>query len=118
RPYHPAYHPFKWRGWWAFGTGALGDMACHTVNMPYMALDLRDPVSVQAETSGHNKQTYPGFSIITFEFPARGNRGPVKMLWYDGKKKPPENLLGEHPMAESGCLVIGEKGSLYAPGDY
>ncbi|MCL6644621.1 MAG: Gfo/Idh/MocA family oxidoreductase [Dehalococcoidia bacterium] len=46
RPYHPAYHPFKWRGWWAFGTGALGDMACHTLNMPFMALDLRDPVAV------------------------------------------------------------------------
>jgi predicted dehydrogenase len=64
RPYHPAYHPFKWRGWWAFGTGALGDMACHTLNMPYMALDLRDPVSVQATTSGHNMETFPAWSVI------------------------------------------------------
>ena len=53
------YHPFAWRGWWDFGTGALGDMACHAVNMPYMALNLRDPVSVQAETSGHNKDSFP-----------------------------------------------------------
>jgi hypothetical protein len=59
RPYHSAYHPFKWRGWWAFGTGALGDMACHTLNMPYMGLDLRDPTSLQAVTSGHNLETYP-----------------------------------------------------------
>jgi predicted dehydrogenase len=118
RPYNAGYHPFKWRGWWEFGTGALGDMACHTVNMPYMALDLRDPVSVQAETAGHNKEIYPGWSVITFEFPARGDRGPVKMIWYDGKKLPPENLLGEHPMANSGALIIGAKGSLYAPGDY
>ena len=71
RPYANGYHPFAWRGWWDFGTGALGDMACHTVNMPYMALDLRDPISIQAECSGHNRDSYPKWSIITFEFPAR-----------------------------------------------
>jgi predicted dehydrogenase len=118
RPYNGGYHPFKWRGWWDFGTGALGDMACHTVNMPYMALELRDPVSVQAESPGHNKETYPGWSIINFEFPARGDRGPVKMVWYDGKKLPPESLLGGNQMRDSGALIVGEKGSLYAPGDY
>ena len=52
-------HPFAWRGWWDFGSGALGDMACHTVNMPFMALDLRDPTAVQATTSGHNGDSYP-----------------------------------------------------------
>ena len=60
RPYaRGIYHPFAWRGWWDFGTGALGDMACHTVNMPFAALNLRDPISVVAKTSGHNKETYP-----------------------------------------------------------
>ena len=84
-----AYHPFAWRGWWDFGTGALGDMACHTLNMPFMALDLRDPISVQAETSGHNKDSYPKWSIITFEFPATDKRPAVKVFWYDGGKRPP-----------------------------
>ncbi len=118
RPYHEAYHPFKWRGFWDFGTGALGDMACHTLNMPFMALDLRDPVAVSAETSGHNKETYPAWSIIDFDFPARGNRGPVKLKWYDGGKRPDPTLLsGEQPVA-SGALVVGDEGKLYSTGDY
>lgn len=119
RPYNPIYHPFKWRGWWDFGTGALGDMACHTVNMPYMALDMRDPTSVQAITSGHNHDSYPSWSVITFEFPKLGERAPLNFKWYDGGKKPDEALLqGKAKMQNSGCLVIGDKGSLYAPGDY
>jgi len=118
RPYHQAYHPFKWRGYWDFGTGALGDMACHTLNMPYMALQLSDPTSVQAETDGHDGDFYPGFSIINFEFPAKGDRPAVKLVWYDGKKLPPVELLNGAPMHESGALIIGDKGSLYAPGDY
>src|SRR5207237_5564717 len=67
RPYADGYHGFAWRGWWDFGTGALGDMACHTMNMPFMALDLRNPVSVQAQTSGHNRDSYPSWSIIRYE---------------------------------------------------
>ena len=118
RPFHPAYHPFKWRGWWDFGTGALGDMACHTLNMPFMALNLRDPISVQAETSGHNKETYPAWSVIDFQFPERDGRGPVMFVWYDGGKRPDESLLQGSPMQSSGALIIGEKGTLYAPGDY
>ena len=118
RPYHPDYHPFKWRGWWDFGTGALGDMACHTLNMPYMALDLKDPVWIQAETSGHNEETYPAWSIINFLYPATDKRGEVKLVWYDGKKLPPQDLIGDNKMASSGALIIGDKGKLYAPGDY
>jgi len=118
RPYANGYHTFAWRGWWDFGTGALGDMACHTVNMPYMALNLRDPIAVQAECSGHNKDSYPKWSIITFDYPAQGKRPPVKLFWYDGGKKPDADLLEGKKMEGSGCLVIGEKGKLYGPGDY
>lgn len=118
RPFANGYHPFAWRGWWDFGTGALGDMACHTVNMPYMALDLRDPTSVQAETSGHNRDSYPKWSIIKFEFPKNEKRGALTMTWYDGGKKPSKDLIDGKDPSGSGALVIGDKGKLYAPGDY
>lgn len=118
RPYAKGYHPFAWRGWWDFGTGALGDMACHTANMPFMALDLRDPVSVQAETSGHNQQSYPKWSIIKFEFAGNDKRGPVNLTWYDGGKLPEPALLDGKTPSESGAVIIGEKGKLFSPNDY
>jgi hypothetical protein len=92
-------------------------MACHTVNLPFRALDLRDPISVQAETSGHNKDSYPKWSVITFEFPATDSRPAVKMVWYDGGKRPSKDLFdGEEP-GGSGSLMIGQKGKLLSPGD-
>ncbi len=118
RPYANGYHPFAWRSWWDFGSGALGDMACHTVNFPYIALNLRDPVAVQAETSGHNGDYFPKWSIINFDFPELDGRPPVKFTWYDGGKRPDRELLEGESVNKSGCLVIGEKGKLYAPGDY
>jgi predicted dehydrogenase len=136
RPYSAAYHPFKWRGWWDFGTGALGDMGCHTINMPYHALDLRDPISVQAVTSGHNKETYPAWSIVTCQFGERNGRAPVAYTWYDGGKRPEttafqkaeEVALSRNSDEKkskslkrqliSGCFVLGTKGWLLAPGDY
>jgi predicted dehydrogenase len=118
RPYAPGYHPFAWRGWWDFGSGALGDMACHTVNMPYMALDLRDPVAVVATTSGHNRDSYPKWSIITYDFPASGQRAPCQMIWYDGGEKPSPDLFSGEQVSETGVLLIGDKGKLFAPGDY
>jgi len=119
RPYSPGYHPFAWRGWWDFGTGALGDMACHTLNMPFMGLNLRDPVSVQAETSGHNKDSYPKRSKIVYEFPGNDQRGPVTMYWYDGGNMPEESLFGDGlKRSRTGSLIIGEKGQLHSIGDY
>jgi len=118
RPYAQGYHPFAWRGWWDFGTGALGDMACHTMNMPFAALDLRDPTSVQAVTSGHNKDSYPKWSVITYEFPANDTRPALKMLWYDGGKRPDKELLDGRNPSGSGCVIIGEKGKIYSPNDY
>ncbi len=118
RPFHPAYHPFNWRGWWDFGTGALGDMACHTLNMPFMALDLRDPISVEAESSGHNKETYPGWSVIRYEFAARGDRPALTLYWHDGGQLPDSSLLDGRKPSRSGALIIGELGKLYSPHDY
>lgn len=125
RPYAKgAYHDFAWRGWWDFGTGALGDMACHTFNMPFMALDLADPTSIQATCSGHNRDSYPQSSQIDFEFPANDWRGACKVVWYDGGNLPSTDLLlglteykktGRSP---SGAVIVGEKGSLYSWGDY
>jgi predicted dehydrogenase len=130
RPYGPGYHPFAWRGFWDFGTGALGDMACHTFNMPFMALNLRDPASVQAVTSGHNTETYPKWSIIDFAFPTLGDRAAVQVKWYDGGKLPDPGLFAGMPgevkknkavpfsVDKSGVMIVGDKDSLYAPGDY
>ncbi|MEK6233469.1 MAG: Gfo/Idh/MocA family oxidoreductase [Planctomycetales bacterium] len=117
RPYSPQYHPFKWRGWWDFGTGALGDMACHTMNMPFMALDLRDPISVEAKSSGHDKDSFPKWSVIQYEFAARGDRPALTMYWHDGGKRPSADLLDGEKPGGSGSLIIGDKGKLYSPGD-
>lgn len=118
RPYANGYHPFAWRGFWDFGTGALGDMACHTSNMAFAALDLRDPISVQANTSGHNGDSFPKWSIITYEFAATDARPAVKMVWYDGGKRPDKELLNGKDASGSGSIIIGDQGKLYSPNDY
>ncbi|MDO4582749.1 MAG: Gfo/Idh/MocA family oxidoreductase [Planctomycetia bacterium] len=119
RPFVPgAYDPFAWRGWWDFGSGALGDMACHTVNVAFAALDIRNPTWVEAITSGHNFDSLPKWSNITFEFPANDWRPGFKFTWMDGGKRPdPELLEGEQPSG-SGLVIIGEKGKFYSKNDY
>ena len=138
RPYkgNKTYHDFAWRGWQDFGTGALGDMACHTSNMPFRALKLGYPTEIEAETSPINKESYPLKSKIRFEFPAREGLVPAQFWWYDGgnprpnspythdgNNKPPkeltsevEEMLGKVP--GSGCLLVGDKGKLFSPDDY
>jgi len=124
RPYSPVYHPFKWRGWLDFGTGALGDMACHTANMAVMAASLFDPITVEAvKNSGIvENETYPKYSVIKFEFPKRGTLPPCVLYWYDGKQYPSRELLDEHigdrRLSGSGSLIIGTKGTLFSPNDY
>ncbi len=124
RPYHPGYHPFNWRGWWDFGTGALGDMACHTANMAFMALKLGYPNTVQAETGPINPETYPAWATVKFQFPARGFLPPVDFFWYEGKMPngeknlPPKDLFHGHKPPGSGSLLVGDKGILYSPNDY
>lgn len=119
RPYHSAYHPFKWRGWLDFGTGALGDMACHTANMAVMALDLFDAKTCVAEHSGIvENETYPKSSKITFQFAATENRPAIPLYWYDGGNLPPAELLQGEKVGRSGSLVVGTEGSLYSKNDY
>src|SRR5207253_3363902 len=86
RPYDRAYHPFNWRGWWDFGTGALGDMACHTANMAFRTLKLGYPTSVVADATDLNPETYPSSAKVTFQFPERDGIPPVTLLWYEGRR--------------------------------
>jgi predicted dehydrogenase len=118
RPYHPAYHPFNWRGWWDFGTGAIGDMACHTMNLPFMALNLEAPSAVSAVSNTPvNNETAPMGCIVTYEFPARGNQPALTMKWYERNLPPRELFHGRNPSG-SGCLIVGANGTLYSPSDY
>jgi predicted dehydrogenase len=136
RPFHPAYHPFRWRGWWDFGTGALGDIGCHALDPVFRALKLGAPESVQASSTPVNTETYPRASMVQYRFGARGAvtsrtdfdprsgfdvRGsdrspaalpPVTLTWYDGGMKPPRpaELDDGVEMGSGGTLYVGEKG--------
>lgn len=118
RPYHPDYVPTKWRAWQDFGTGALGDMGCHILDPSFWALDLGAPESVQATTTHWqpevSSETYPRASIVRFQFPARGNRPPVKLTWSDGRLLPPIPEVFEHgkKLPPSGAILVGEKGCI------
>ncbi len=128
RDYSPEIHPFKWRGFWEFGTGALGDMACHTLNMAYMALNLRNPTSVESEHDPHDNVMYPKSSRIRFEFPQIGDRPALTMYWYDGGRMPDDELIADLPkdvdskgnarVYDSAALLIGDQGKFFSPGDY
>lgn len=116
RPYHPAYHPFSWRGWWDYGTGALGDMGAHILDQPFWALKLGSPKTVQASSTKFTKDSYPVSEVVTYEFPSRGKMPPVKLTWWDGGLMPPrpEELEPGRMMGDSGggALFIGDKGKL------
>jgi predicted dehydrogenase len=133
RPYNPAYLPFKWRGWWDFGTGALGDIGCHAMDPVFRALKLGAPLTVQGASTRVNDETYPLGSMVTYQFPARpaepqainchvkGLSGaaagavampPCKLVWYDGGLRPPrpDGLPEGKPMGDNGRLLVGDKG--------
>ena len=118
RPYHPDYLPWNWRGWTPYGSGAIGDWVCHVVDPSFWALDLDMPTSIQAETDAYDpvKQVdlYPEGSQITYEFPAKGKRGPVKLVWYDGKRgiPRPEGLEAGRNAPETGAVIIGTSGKI------
>ena len=112
RPYHRAYHPFRWRGWWDFGTGALGDIGCHSFDPVFRALKLKYPSSVQAVSTLVNDETYPLGSMVTYDFPAREEMPPVRLIWYDGGLRPPRIPCIDQGMqlGAGGVLYIGSKG--------
>jgi predicted dehydrogenase len=116
------YHSFQHRGWWDFGTGALGDMACHQLTVPFASCGLRDPISVVAKTTGHDFDSFPASSIIKFEFPETKERPAIPFYWYDRKgNKPPAEVFskwGIDKVSDSGVLVVGEKGAFYSADDY
>jgi predicted dehydrogenase len=114
RPYNPAYLPFRWRGWWDFGTGALGDIGCHSIDPVARALKLGSPISVQASSTRVNEETYPLGSMVTYQFPARGDMPPLRLVWYDGGLRPPrpEELEDDDLMGDNGRLLIGDHGKI------
>jgi len=107
------YHPFVWRGWWEFGTGALGDIAPHMWSPAYWGLELDAPASVEVvETSGPVTEMFPAAAVLRFNFPARGDRPAVPVYWYDGGKRPSPEMVGIDAVPNGGHLIVGTKAVL------
>ena len=121
KPYHPDVCHFNWRGWRDYGTGAVGDMGAHLIDHPFWALELGQPLTVQASSTAYSDDAYPLATVVTYEFPARGTRPPVKMTWMDGGLTPPrpDEMEPGRRMGTggSGVLYYGDKGILMH-GDY
>lgn len=112
--YNNVYHPFNFRGWWDFGSGAMGDMGCHFFNGIFPVLKLRHPISVHASSTTVFPESPPLAAIITYEFPERNGMPPVKLIWYEGGIQPPrpEELKDGEEMPANGTLFIGDKGKI------
>ncbi len=123
RAYSSAIAPFKWRGYWNYGCGAIGDIACHAMDASYTPLKLGFPSRVYSESVGNTDVAFPKASTINFEFPAREGRGPVKVTWLDGGRRPkdvpfvsnefisgPDGTQGE----ANGSIIVGAKGAIFA----
>ena len=120
RPYHPCYVPRRWRGWRDFGTGGLGDFGCHYMDLPFWALKLRHPTTVETEGPPQHPDSTPRWLKVRYEFPKRGKLPPVTMTWSDGGKRPArldELLKSLGPEARrwrTGVLFVGTKGMVLA----
>lgn len=116
RPYNHLYHPVTWRGWWDFGGGPLADMGPHLLDPIFTALKLNSPVTITPETSGDgNEHVGPTWSILRFQFPARGELPELSVTWYDAGKKPPAQLAGRMRLPMNGTICVGELGKLFIP---
>ncbi len=113
RAYDPAYHPYRWRGWVDFGTGALGAMGCHLLDAAFWGLKLAGAKSftIEAESTGVKDGSYPTASTIRYRFPARGGEPPLTVTWHDGGRRPkaPENLPYLREIGSNGSLFVGEE---------
>ncbi len=115
RPYSPLWVPWNWRGWLSYGGGTIGDWICHVVDPAFWALDLGAPSSVHAETVDYDLRlhglTYPPGSKITFEFPAKGDRGPVTLVWHDGRTRIPRPAAfgPDDKVPGTGAIIHGDK---------
>lgn len=113
RPYaNGVYHPANWRRWWDFGQGTLGDMACHYMDLPFWALDLRHPTRCEAEGPPVHPETCPLGLIVRYDFPARGSMPALKLTWYDGDLIP-KTVAGQ-PVPPNGVMFVGTEGSMFA----
>jgi predicted dehydrogenase len=120
RAYDPAYAPFTWRGYWDFGTGALGDMGCHQMDGGFYALDLESPVSVDAASANATELSAPTASVVTYQFAAKGARPPLKWIWYDGGMRPSLGPWFEEDrhMPDNSTFVLGTKAAVMADANY
>ncbi len=120
RPYDPIYLPKNWRGFWDFGTGSMGDMGCHMLDGGYGALGLTQPTSVEAVTSAQTDISGPAASVVTYRFPARGPRPPVKWTWFDGGLEPiyPAEFERDRDWPRNAELIVGSKASVLADANY
>lgn len=120
RPYHPAYAPVRWRSWWQFGSGTIGDFACHHLDPAFWALKLDQAPRFQVEASsyGTTEEVPPAASLIYFDFPARAGMGPVRITWYEGGLLPPRptELEAGRSMGDNGILFVGTKGMILGEG--
>lgn len=116
RPYHPSYLGgcTVWEQWWDFGNGCLGDMGSHLIDLPFWALKLRQPLTVEAEGSHRSDECYPQWLIARWEHPATAERPALKLTWYDGGKKPPSPPGHDLTKWHIGVLFCGEEGQLLA----
>ena len=116
RPYHPDYLPgnLVWNRWWDFGNGTLGDMGSHLIDLPYWALDLRHPSSVEAEGPPVDKEVCPAWMIVRWQHPARAGRPALKLAWYHGGKRPLSPVGVDLSKWFNGVLFVGDKGMLLA----
>jgi predicted dehydrogenase len=122
QPYNEAYLPFKWRGWYAYGTGSLGDMGCHQLDGAFYALALGNPLAVSAVNSSESDVAFPKGSIVTYDFPSRGAHPPLTLKWFDGDMKSrcpqPEELDEGRNFGATGQIIYGSKGTIWVPTTY